>query len=139
MKRYYNPNRPVVELYKNGVLVDIGVRSKIAHYQKQGYVVKTAATRMPMDAVMQREFDTLWMHLPDSEKARLHDIRVDDEMTTPERLMLLKAEIVRRPKRKVNITVTHRLHKKVSLWSTLKTKVVELVDSLLPEPAYSYA
>lgn len=135
--RFYNKDLNVVHLYKGNVLVDIGVRSKIAEYRRQGYKVMTTDTHRPMDVVMQREFDTLWDYLPEREKARLHDIRVDDEMSTAERLMLLKSEIVRRPKR--NITVTHRLHKKVSLWKTLKTKVVEFVDSLLPEPAYVYA
>lgn len=136
--RFYNKDLNIVNLYKNGRLVDIGVRSKIAVYRKQGYTVRTADMRSPVDAVLQREFDTLWYYLPDSEKARLHDIAVDDEMSTAERLMLLKAEIVRR---KRTITVTHRVHKpkKASLWTTLKTKMQGFVESLIPEPAFAMA
>jgi len=135
--RYYSKDLNVVHLYKNDVLVDIGVRSKIAEYRKQGYTVKTTDMRAPMDSVMQREFDTLWSYLPEHEKARLHDIAVDDEMSTAERLMLLKSEIVRRPKR--TITITHRVHKRSSLWSAIKNTVAGFVESLIPQPAYAYA
>lgn len=136
--RFYNKDLNVVHLYKGNVLVDIGVRSKIAEYRKQGYTVKTTDIRRPVDAVLQREFDMLWDYLPEKEKARLHDIAVDDEMSTAERLMLLKAEIVRR---KRTITVTHRVHrpKKPSLWATLKGKMQELVESLIPEPVFAMA
>jgi hypothetical protein len=136
--RFYNKDLNVVHLYKDGMLVDMGVRSKIAEYRKQGYVVKTTDMRVPMDNVVQREFDTLWACLTESEKSRLHDIAVDDEMSTAERLMLLKSEIVRRPKR--TITVTHRVHKKrPSLWSRAKAAMNNFVESLIPEPVFAMA
>jgi hypothetical protein len=136
--RFYNNELCVVKLYKNGMLMDYGVRSKIAEYRKQGYKVVTSDARAPIDAVLQREFDPLWAYLPEAEQARLHDIAIDDEMSTAERLMLLKSEVVRKPKR--TITVTHTIHrKKPSIFERIKNTVAGFVESLLPQPAYAYA
>ena len=131
-----------LKLYKvvNGEhrLVDYGVASQIDNYRKQGYKMVWSRHHSPVYKVLKEEFDSLWAYLPVSEKVRLHDVAVDQEMSIEERLMLLKAEIVRRPKR--TIVVTHRIRaaKKVSLWATIKDKVQEFVDSTIFQPAFAF-
>lgn len=126
----------IVKLYKtvNGErrLMDYGVRSRIMEYRRLGYDVELSKTNEPVFAALEKEFNVLWNSLSEFEQRRFHDIKVDDEMSMAERVMLLKAEILR-PRR--TITVTHRIRRKPSFWD----KVKSVIGSLNPIPAFAFA
>lgn len=94
-----------LKLYKviNGKrrLIDYGVESQAVAYHKQGYILVRSRFRTPVYRVLEAKFAELWATLSEAEQIRLGDLLYDKEMCLEEKFMLLKSEILSRPKPKV--------------------------------------
>ena len=91
----------MIKLYKDGKLVDFGVKSKIREYELLGYQVEFDCTPQPTFGHYQRKFDALWETLSAAEKKRLDFTVDDDELSIEEKIAYIEVAIAsRRPKPK---------------------------------------
>lgn len=124
----------MIQLLKkiNGNLevVDYGCERLIGAYIKRGYTVRKVNGNPYINLNLRKEFEELWASLPASEQIRLHDIRIDDEMTTEERIVLLKAEIATRARKRASVVKPVYVQKKITLSEQIKSDVSYLYNAV---------
>lgn len=129
----------MIQLFKNGKLIDYGTKANVAFYVRLGYDVKVLNTEEAEDFKYKMKIKTVWKKLPGVLRKRVAFLIRNQKISWAERFRSMIQILQTIMKRVKGFNVVHMLHKsKQSLIDKIMEILAELMNFLTPMNSSQY-